>query len=309
MCLFDSSSYHIALPWNIHHSRSCCHVRTSLLSFSSLLPVLFLRFFSPSLGDVAPHTPLTPTPLDHIVIITISFSFPHIEREAVRPFLSFFFYKSQTYIGRDLFPPFCLLPSTMEHKQGIEATQGYFKEAGVTFGKLAEHDAVLNSEEHVEALKSVDISGVAVKNLLLKDKKKKIVLLSVKHDRQVDIKGLSKYLVCSNVWLLVCLSLSLSVSLSVCLSVSLSLYVCLCLLSLSLSVSVCLCLSVCLSLSLPFPSPLSLYLSCLLHLFTSYCSTYPFPVSHTFLPPLDHTGWNRLPLRLYGFSQDRPWSW
>ena len=58
------------------------------------------------------------------------------------------------------------------------------------------HDAVMTSEAQVEALGgAASIEGVLLKNLVLKDKKKRIYILSVEHDREVDLKKLAKLIV------------------------------------------------------------------------------------------------------------------
>lgn len=54
---------------------------------------------------------------------------------------------------------------------------------------------VMTSADQVTALGSLPVSSVLAKNLVLKDKKKKIFLVVIEHDRELDLKVLPKQLV------------------------------------------------------------------------------------------------------------------
>src|SRR5690349_20584423 len=51
---------------------------------------------------------------------------------------------------------------------------------------------VMTSEEQLKALGTLPLSTVLLKNLVLKDKKKQVFLVSFEHDRALDLKLLVK---------------------------------------------------------------------------------------------------------------------
>ncbi|CEO98090.1 unnamed protein product (mitochondrion) [Plasmodiophora brassicae] len=62
------------------------------------------------------------------------------------------------------------------------------------FQQVQHHAAVMTSADQVTALGSLPVSSVLAKNLVLKDKKKKIFLVVIEHDRELDLKVLPKQL-------------------------------------------------------------------------------------------------------------------
>eukprot|EP00474_Spongospora_subterranea_P009104 CRZ09562.1 hypothetical protein [Spongospora subterranea] len=60
------------------------------------------------------------------------------------------------------------------------------------FQSIQVHEKVMTSEDQVKALGILPLSTVLVKNLVLKDKKKQVFLVSFEHDRALDLKALVK---------------------------------------------------------------------------------------------------------------------
>ena len=90
--------------------------------------------------------------------------------------------------GKPTKPPVNTVASPSGHldKSGLFS---YFAKHGIAFTNV-DHPEVFTVEEMMPYLK--DVEGTICKNLFLKDKKKKLFLLSAAHDREVKLNDVAK---------------------------------------------------------------------------------------------------------------------
>lgn len=77
----------------------------------------------------------------------------------------------------------------------IDTTTQALKAAGVNVGPIHQHDAVMTAEEQLKVAAEQKWSGTVAKNLFVKDKKKRLFLLTIDANRKVDLKKVAKQLV------------------------------------------------------------------------------------------------------------------
>ncbi len=85
------------------------------------------------------------------------------------------------------------MASSQSTKDAIGKSLALFKGLNLAVGDVVEHLEVMTSEAH-EKLNNLP-QGVLAKNLFLKDKKKNNWLLTIRHDRKLNLGDLAKMLV------------------------------------------------------------------------------------------------------------------
>ncbi|EOD04790.1 hypothetical protein EMIHUDRAFT_259461, partial [Emiliania huxleyi CCMP1516] len=75
----------------------------------------------------------------------------------------------------------------------VEAVTSALEKLGIKPSAMVEHDAAMTVEAGLQAIEG-KCPGVFVKNLVVRDKKAGLFLLSVRHDAKVDMKALPQLL-------------------------------------------------------------------------------------------------------------------